>query len=134
MLRAMKNIIRNSFGAVLITGALFTTTPAHAQTAVVMEPVTSMGTISEFSPETILIRTSADAEPVRYGYSKTTTYVDEAGNAVALTNIKSGVPVTVYYTQVGDTLVATKVMVRKAVAADDTVIEKKTTTTTVETE
>jgi len=134
MLRVMKNIIRNSLGAVLITGALFTLNSAQAQTAVVMEPVTSMGTISEFSPETIMVRSSATAAPVRYGYSETTTYVDEAGNAVARTNIKSGVPVTVYYTKVGDALVASKVMVRKAVAADDTVIEQKTTTTTVETD
>jgi hypothetical protein len=40
----------------------------------------------------------------------------------------------VYYTQVGDTLVASKVIVRKTVVAPAPVIEtKKTTTTTTET-
>lgn len=126
----MKKVIRNSFGAILITGALLTTISAQAQTSVVMEPVTSMGTISEFSPDTIMVRTEASAQPVRYGYSKTTTYVDEAGNPVSMTTVKSGLPVTVYYTKTGNALVATKVIVRKAAVSNDTVIEKKTTTTT----
>ena len=126
----MKKVIRNSFGAILITGALLTTLPSQAQTSVVMEPVTSMGTISEFSPDTIMVRTEASAQPVRYGYSKTTTYVDEAGAPVSMTTVKSGLPVTVYYTKTGSALVATKVVVRKAAVSSDAVIEQKNTTTT----
>jgi hypothetical protein len=60
--------------------------------------------------------------------------VDENGAPVSLQTVKSGLPVTVYYTQVGDTLVASKVIVRKAVVVPAPVIEtKKTTTTTTET-
>ena len=76
----MKKLIRSSIGAVLLTGTLLTTNVVLAQTSVVTTaPVTSMGTITEFSPETFVIKTETGTAPVSYGYSKTTTYVDEAG-------------------------------------------------------
>lgn len=131
----MKKLIRNSLGAVLLTGTLLTAPNIHAQTAVVTSaPITSMGTISEFSPQSIIVKTETGTEPVRYGYSSTTTYVDEAGTPVSITTMKSGQPVTVYYTKSGDTLVASKVIVRKAVVVPGGVVEeRKTTTTTTET-
>ena len=130
----MKKLIRNSIGAVLLTGTLLTANTVLAQTSVVTtSPITSMGTISEFSPQAIIIKTETGTEPVSYGYSKTTTYVDEAGNPVSMTTIKSGLPVTVYYTKSGDTMTASKVIVRKAVVVPGAVQEQKTTTTTTET-
>lgn len=97
---------------------------------------TSVGTISNFGADTILVRTEAAPAPISYSYSKTTTYVDEAGNPVSIETVKAGLPVTVYYTLVGDKMVATKVIVRKAVAAPaaSTIEEKKTTTTTESTQ
>ena len=114
----MKNSFNTSIRAFLFTGTLIT---AHLAPAQVVEQVetkttTSLGTISEFGPERILIKTEESAEPIRYSYSKTTTYVDEEGNPVSVKTIKSGLPVTIYYSRVGDTMVATKVLVRKAVA------------------
>ena len=93
---------------------------------------TSAGTISDFSPQTIVVKTESSVEPVRYTYSKTTTYVDEAGNPVSMETVKSGLPVTVYYVKDGDNLVASKVIVRRAVvvAPAANVQESKTTTTT----
>lgn len=93
---------------------------------------TSAGTISEFGPETIIIRSETSPEPVRYSYSKTTTYVDETGAPVSIETVKSGLPVTVHYVKVGDRMVASKVIVRKAVTvpAAPTIEQKKTTTTT----
>lgn len=131
----MKKLIRNSIGAVLLTGTFLTTNAVLAQTSVVTTaPITSMGTITEFSPETFVIKTETGTAPVSYGYSKTTTYVDEAGAPVSMTTVKSGVPVTVYYTKSGDTLVASKVIVRKATVVPGAMVEeKKTTTTTTET-
>lgn len=131
----MKKLIRNSIGAILLTGTLLTATTGQAQTSVVTtSPITSMGTISEFSPQAIMIKTETGTAPVSYSYSKTTTYVDEAGNPVSLTTIKSGLPVTVYYTKTGDTMTASKVIVRKAVVVPSGVVEeKKSTTTTTET-
>ncbi|MEI6278266.1 MAG: hypothetical protein WCQ16_02640 [Verrucomicrobiae bacterium] len=125
----MKNVIRKSIGAILLTGTLLT---ASAQTSVTT--TTSAGTISEFGPQTMIIKTETGTAPVSYTYSKTTTYVDEAGNPVALTTVKSGLPVTVYYNKVGDSLMASKVVVRKAVLVPSPVVEEsKTTTTTTET-
>lgn len=72
----------------------------------------SDGTITEYGPNSVLIRTSEAEAPIRYGFSERTTYVDETGAPVSSTVIRSGAPATVYYTRVGDALIADKVMVR----------------------
>lgn len=92
--------------------------------------VTAAGTIAEFGPKTIIVKTETSPEPLRYSYSKTTTYVDEKGNPVTMETVRSGLPVTVFYTKVGDALVASKVIVRSSVAAPSPVIEEKRITTT----
>lgn len=111
--------------------SLVATNFAAAQT-VVKETVTTnaAGTISEFNPDTIVIRSETSASPVRYYYTDTTTYVDESGAPVTVKTVKSGLPVTVYYTKVGDRMVASKVIVRKAVTAPVEETTTKTTTTT----
>jgi hypothetical protein len=94
----------------------------------------SAGTISEFSPDTIIIRSESSPEPIRYSYSKTTTYVDDAGNPVSMEVIKSGLPVTVHYVKEGDRVIASRVIVhRTTTSAPASVEEKKTTTTTTTT-
>lgn len=108
---------------------------AFAEEVVATSTTTTLGTISEFSPDTIVVRTEAAPEPIRYTYTKTTTYVDEAGQPVSMALVKSGLPVTVYYVKQGDKMVASKVIVRKVkttTTTDAPVIEKKTTTTTTE--
>jgi|GEM_PF-372387 len=97
----------------------------------------TMGTISELAPEALVIRTETSDEPLRYKFTKTTTYVDEAGNPVAIKTVKSGLPVTVHYARVGEELVARKVIVRKTTTVPsvrpapttETRTETKTTTT-----
>ena len=112
-----------------VTPAITVSPSVTSQTAIM-----TVGTITEFGPQRIILRTESSPKPLPYTYTKTTTYVDESGAPVSLQTVKSGLPVTVYYTQVGDTLVASKVIVRKAVVVPAPVIEtKKTTTTTTET-
>ena len=132
IVEAMKKLIRNTIGAILLTGTVLA---VQAQTSVVTtSPVSSMGTISDFNPQSIMIKSETGMAPVSYSYSKTTTYVDEAGAPVSTTTIKSGQPVTVYYTKSGDVLTASKVIIRKAVVAPGSAMEEqKTTTTTTET-
>ncbi len=133
----MKKTIHN-IGSATFMGVMLITAQATlvAQTAVestTSSTTTSAGTISEFSPETILIKTETAPEPVRYTYTKTTTYVDESGAPVSMALVKSGLPVTVYYVKDGDRMVASKVIVRKTVAAVPAapmIEEKKTSTTT----
>jgi len=112
--------------------------PAAAVTESRTTTTSSAGTISAFDPNAIVVRTDAGAAPVRYSYTKTTTYVDENGNPVSIDTVKSGLPVTVYYDRDGDSMVARKVIVRRAVSAEPApgvVIEhKKTTTTTTTTD
>jgi hypothetical protein len=92
---------------------------------------TSAGTVSAFSPDTIVVKTMTTADPVSYSYTKTTTYVDENGNAVSSETVKSGAPVTVYYEQKGDKMVATKVIVRKGAVTDaNAPVTREITTTT----
>ena len=102
---------------------MFTANRALAQTAAVSTTTTSSattssatqcaGTVSQFGPDTIVVSSTTSPTPVSYSYSKTTTYVDENGKPVSSETVKSGAPVTVYYTQDGDKMIATKVIVRK---------------------
>lgn len=133
----MQNIISKSIGAILLAGALITVNSnvARASEETTTTTTTSAGTISEFGPEWIVIKTTSSSDPLRYSSTKTTTYVDEAGRQVSVETVKSGLPVTVYYTKVGDKMVASKVIVRKAIVVPPAVVEeKKTTKTTTTTE
>jgi hypothetical protein len=132
----MKQNIRTLTSAVVLGLMLTTVNVTFAQTAVkeTTTTTTSAGTISEFGPETIIIRSETSPQPIRYSYSKTTTYVDETGAPVSLETVKSGLPVTVYYVKVGNKMMASKVIVKRAVTvpAAPIIEEKKTKTTTTE--
>ncbi len=91
---------------------------------------TSSGTVNQFGTDAIVIKSTTSDAPISYSSTKTTTYVDENGNAVSTETVKSGLPVTVYYEKVGDRLVATKVMVRKAVSVSASPADSTATTTT----
>ena len=122
--KVMKQNYRKLTGAVLSGLMLITVNVTFGQPIVkeTTTTTTTAGTISEFGPKTIIIRSETSPEPIRYGYSKTTQYVDESGQVVAREMIKPGVPVTVHYVREGDRLVA------------DRVIVGRTTTTTTTTE
>ena len=112
-----------------------TVQPAATTTTTTVQPVEVAGTVTEFAPDAIVVRTQDATAPVRYSFSKTTEYVDEAGNRVTREVVKSGVPVTVRYIREGDNMVVNRVIVhRAAAAAPATVTEKTTTTTTTTTE
>jgi len=92
--------------------------------------VTNSGTIDTFSPDTFTVSTTGTTSPIAYHYTKSTTYVDETGAPVSMEVVKSGVPVTVYYTQTGDDLVASKVIVQRTTTTAPAAIQETTTTTT----
>ena len=107
------NCIRAAVFGCLLSVAGLAGAQAVSQSTTTTTATTSDGTISDFSPNIITIRSQASTAPVSYSYSKTTTYVDQDGNPVSMDIVKSGVPVTVYYTQDGDKMIASKVVVRK---------------------
>src|SRR6266704_490772 len=105
-----------------------TTTTTNPVTGTTTEStVTSTGTITTYTPGTdyITFRTSTDAAPVRYYYSKDTTILDPEGHTVTWSAVRPDLPATVYYTRDGERMV-----VRKIVLSKPTVTEKETTTTT----
>ncbi|MDI1312696.1 hypothetical protein [Prosthecobacter sp.] len=114
---------------IMVRTSATTSTKVVATTPAVTVPITA-GVITQFGPENLIIKTESAPDPLSYSYSKTTTYVDETGAPVAIETVRSGVPVTVHYTKVGNTLVASKVIVRKNAVVPEQLIEKKTTTTT----
>lgn len=128
------NILTLASAAFLGLAFTITNTVAFAETIVKETTTTNTaGTISEFGADTIIVRSATSPTPIRYSYSKTTTYVDESGKAVSVETVKSGLPVTVYYTKDGDRMIATKVIVRNAVPANVPEVETKKVTTTTTT-
>lgn len=125
----LTKIMRTGFTVALLATARL----AMAQAAVESTTTTTTaGTITEFDPHTIVVRSRSEAEPMRYRYTKSTTYVDEAGNPVSIETVKSGLPVTVYYDREGGDMVARKVVVRREVATTAPAapaVERQTTTT-----
>jgi hypothetical protein len=99
-------------------------------TATTESTTTTAGTVSEISPDALVVRTETSAAPLRYSFTKTTQYVDETGAPVSLEVVKSGLPVTVQYVRAGDRMIASRVTVRRQTSAPAaTVIERNTTIT-----
>ena len=87
--------------------------PQLSTTVESVKTTESVGTISDFSPDRIVVRTETNTTPITYSSTKSTTYVNELGQPVARETVRTGLPVTVYYTHDGDRMVANKVMVRR---------------------
>ena len=107
-----------------------TADPASGTTTTQSTTTTSAGTITAYTPDSdyIMFRTSAEAAPVRYYYTKDTTILDPEGHTVTWSAVRPDTPATVYYTNVGD-----RVVVRKVVLSQPTTIYKKEQTTTTTT-
>lgn len=106
---------------VLLAAFLIMPYGAIAQTdTTIVTRTESAGTISEFSPDSIVILPAPNQTPLRYNYTNTTTYVDETGAPVSVETVRSGQPVTVYYTVDGDRMIAEKVIVRKTTTTTTT--------------
>ena len=107
-----------------------TTNPVTGTTTTEASTVTSTGTITTYTPssEFITFRTTTDAAPVKYYYTKSTTILDPEGRTVTWSAIRPDLPATVYYVREGD-----RMIVRKIALSKPAVIEKKETTTTTTT-
>ncbi len=106
-----------------------TTTTTNAATGTTtVATTTSTGTITAYTPDSdyISFRTTTDAAPVRYYYTKDTTILDPTGRTVTWSAIRPDLPATVYYVREGDRMLVRKIVLTKPA----TTIEKETTTTT----
>jgi hypothetical protein len=113
--------LTTSIGALVVIGLMAVAqSPLFGQTTSTTMTTTSSGTVSEWDPDAVALKVDSSPTPVRYSFTKTTTYVDENGNPVSVETIKSGAPVTVYYEKQGDGFIADKVVVNKTVTTTDT--------------
>lgn len=108
------------------------TNPVTGTTTTESTTVTSQGTILGHTPASdyITFRTTTDAAPVRYYYTKETTILDPEGRVVTWSAVRPESPATVYYVRDGDRFLVRKVVLSRL----GTVYEKKETTTTTTTE
>ena len=97
---------------------------AWADTVTTTKTTTYSGVVSDLSPSSSIIVKSEESGPKTYVLTEKTTYLDPEGNVVTASVLR-GKPVTVYYTQEGDRLVASKVIVTKP--AGGTVTERTET-------
>ena len=121
-------------GAMAVSAALAqTTTTVTADAGPVTAGMTTRtGSFVTYTPgdEYFTFRSTPAAEPVRYYYTKETTFVDPTGRTVELSAIRPDLPATVYYVNEGNRMIVRKVVLSKPASA---VIEKKETTTTTTT-
>jgi hypothetical protein len=95
-------------------------------------PLEATGTVTEWAPDTAIIREKDVTAPVRFSFARNVVYVDAAGNPVAREVITPGAPVTFRYTREGDRMLVDRVIVQRTVApAAATTTETTTTTTTI---
>jgi hypothetical protein len=113
------------------TTSTTTTNPVTGTSTTQTSTVTSQGTILGYTPASdyITFRTTTDAAPVRYYYTKDTSILDPEGRTVTWSAIHPDSPATVYYVRSGDRMLVSKIVLSKP----GTVYEKKETTTTTTT-
>lgn len=119
------SVLRGVVGGIVLSGSIVLA--AEVVEKQITTTTTYSGTMSEVSPtsSTIVVK-SESSSPMTYKYSKATTWVDSAGNVITSEQARNS-PVTVYYTQEGDSMVVTKVVASKPSTT------KETTTTVTET-
>jgi hypothetical protein len=71
----------------------------------------STGTVTEFTPGHALILKTEAAEPMRYKFGKTVTYVTSDGKVIEASKIRKDSKVRVHYLKEGDDMVVDKVIV-----------------------
>jgi hypothetical protein len=121
-------------GAIAVSAALAQTTTTVTTDAgpATAGFTTRTGSFVTYTPgdEYFTFRATPAAEPVRYYYTKETTFVDPTGRTVELSEIRPDLPATVYYVSEGNRMIVRKVVLSKPASA---IIEKKETTTTTTT-
>jgi hypothetical protein len=113
----------------IVYGIALTSSIAFASEVVEKTTTTTYsGTMSDVSPtsSTIVVKSESAATPMTYKYTKTTSWVDSAGNVITSEQARNS-PVTVYYATEGGSTVVTKVVASKPS------MTKETTTTVTET-
>ena len=71
----------------------------------------STGTVTDFTPGQMIVLKTEAAEPLRYTFGKTVTYVTSDGRVIKASKIRKDSKVRVHYIKDGDNMVVDKVIV-----------------------
>jgi hypothetical protein len=86
-------------------------TGANGATQTTTTTTENTGVVTEFTPGTGLFLKTEAAEPVRYKFGKTVTYVTSDGRVIEASKIKKDSKVHVHYIKQGDDMLVDKVIV-----------------------
>jgi hypothetical protein len=92
-------------------GTIKTKTSQHGD--ITTHPTYAKGVMTSRAPDSFVVQSETDTSPVTYTFTKTTQYVNEAGEPVSVEVVRSGAPVTVEYVQDGTQLRASRVIVHE---------------------
>jgi hypothetical protein len=73
----------------------------------------STGTVTDFTPGQMIVLKTEAAEPLRYTFGKTVTYVTSDGRVIEASKIRKDSKVRVHYIKDGDNMVVDKVIVTR---------------------
>ena len=118
----IKSFISVAFATAFIGSVAFAQT-STSSTTVATQPngttetttmtTESTGTVTEFTPGHFLMLKTEAAQPVRYKFGKTVTYVTSDGKVIDASKIRKDSKVHVHYIKNGDDMLVDKVIVTK---------------------
>jgi hypothetical protein len=71
----------------------------------------STGTVTDFTPGQMMVLKTEAAEPMRYKFGKTVTYMTSGGRVIEASKIRKDSKVRVHYIKQGDDMLVDKVIV-----------------------
>jgi hypothetical protein len=113
----IKSIVSIAFATALMGSVAFAQT-STSSTTVATQPsgmtqtttTESLGTVTEFTPGDFLILKTEAAEPMRYKFGKTVTYVDARGKVIDASKIRKDSKVRIHWVKEGDDMLVDKVI------------------------
>ena len=115
----IKSILSIAFATALMGSVAFaqtstTSTTVGTQPSGVSQTTTttteSLGTVTEFTPGDSLILKTEAAEPMRYKFGKTVTYMTSDGKVIESSRIRKDSKVRIHWLKQGDDMLVDKVI------------------------
>ena len=114
----IKSLLSVAFATAFVGSVAFAQT-STTSTTVATQPngttetttTESTGTVTEFTPGHLLMLKTEAAQPIRYKFGKTVTYVTSDGKVIEASRVKKDSKIRVHYIKNGDDMVVDKVIV-----------------------
>ena len=95
------------------TSSTTTATGTNGATETTTTTTESTGTVTDFTPGQMMVLKTEAAEPMRYKFGKSVTYVTSDGRVIEASKIRKDSKVRVHYIKDGDDMVVDKVIVTR---------------------